>query len=206
MDLQGAFASLKKAYAYSKDVEIEELDLKLTLEPPTNIEEQKVLEACSDLDGGEYLDGIKNHTLSYSIKKLSGNDIPEFIPMMNEDGSPTLDEDGKPREKTRYLFLFEEISTWTSPLRDKVFDAYQDLLFEIQDKVDKNVTFDRFQIATTEVTSPVPEKFTRVEEPEDDSNLTPEELLEKQIKKEQDNVAAGMAQTESEVIDRELSK
>lgn len=190
MNLQQAFESLKTAFMSSKDVTVEELGLVLTLEPPDNLTETAITEACSDVEGAAYIEAIKDHSLAHAIRALNGERIPDIIQY--------TDEKGEKVETTRYLYMLGQVRTWVQPLKDTVFDAYSDLLAEIQKKIETTVKFDRVPISPSTVTAPAPDNFTRVEEPKED--LTDAEMLTKQVQKEQEAAQQTMAQTESRAM------
>lgn len=191
MDLQKAFQSLQTAYSTSKDVTLEELGVVLTLEPPNSIIEAAIIEACSDVDGGAYLEAVKDHSLAYAIRALNGERVPEVVKINDENGEVV--------EKTRYLFMLEQVRNWPQPLKDLVFDAYSDLLAEIQRKIEDGVKFERFIVSPSSVKPPVPEDFKMVEEPKEE--LTDVEKITQQVREEQDQVQQTMAQTESRAME-----
>jgi hypothetical protein len=191
MDLQKAFQSLKTAYSVSKDVTLDELGIVLTLEPPDSTIESSIIEACSDVDGGAYLEAVKDHSLAYAIRALNGERIQDVIKVNGEDGEVI--------EKTRYLFMLEQVRSWPQPLKDLVFDAYSDLLSEIQTKIEAGVKFERFVVSSSVVKPPVPDDFKMVEDPGEE--LTDVEKVTQQVRDEQEQVEQTMAQTESRAME-----
>lgn len=191
MDLQKAFQSLKTAYSVSKDVTLDELGIVLTLEPPDSTIESAIIEACSDVDGGAYLEAVKDHSLAYAVRALNGERIQDVIKVNGEGGEVV--------EKTRYLFMLEQVRSWPQPLKDLVFDAYSDLLAEIQTKIEAGVKFERFVVSSSVVKPPVPDDFKMVEDPGEE--LTDVEKVTQQVREEQGQVEQTMAQTESRAME-----
>lgn len=191
MNLQEAFGNIKKSLSISKKIDIGEYSV--VLEPLTSEEEVKTLEACKDLDGHMYLVGFKLHTLAYAIRALNGERLP------NEFDS--LDENGKSIKKTRYLAIVDILSSWDTALRDTLYDAYSDLLLELDDKIKKTTKFTRFAVSKESENAgkeeeDAPNGFKKVEESKGD--LTEAERLTERAKKEVDEAQLAMARTEQE--------
>ena len=98
--LKDVFAKIKTAFFLKKEIDFEEAGIKMTLEPLTSAEELKVLEACKDYEGAIYIEGIKKHSLAYTIRKINDMEFKgEFVDYE--------DEKGKPASESRHLFMLK---------------------------------------------------------------------------------------------------
>lgn len=138
MALKDVFAGIKKSFTLTKKVEFAEIDLIFELETLTSQEEIKVLEAIKDISDVGYLDSLKKATLAFSIKKVNNDEVPSVI--------ESLDEKGQKIMESKFLFMSKEIDSWSSSLRDSLFDAYSSLQSELEEKIEKGIKFDKFVI------------------------------------------------------------
>jgi hypothetical protein len=195
VNLQEVFSGINKKFSVMRDVNLGD-DI-ITLVPLTAEEESKVLEASRELDGNMYLTGFKMHTLAYSIRKVNGIELPEQIEIQ--------DETGKPSKTDRHLYFTKILETWPSSPRDLLYEAYTDLLTELETKVLEVTKFKRFNVAKSSESAGeeivnAPAGFTRVDVPKED--MTEAEQLTARVKKEQEEVEISIASKEQDAIRR----
>lgn len=100
--------------------------IKVTLAPLHSSEEMKMNLAVSELNGLSYLLQVKQETLSYAIKKIDDEALPDIV----ENVAKPL------YVKEKFL---SELSQYAV---DTLFNAYLVLGLEVQDKIKKEVKFD----------------------------------------------------------------
>ena len=190
MDFKDVLAKLKKTYISRKKIDFPDLDAHFELEAITAEEDLKILEACKDLDGTMYLDGIKRHSLAMSIRSINGIELSPII--------VSQDQNGKTQETTRYLYFLKEIEGWPSSLIDFMFEAYADLVKDTENKVQAGGKFERIALINTPVEEQeTPTGFKKVSE---NAGLTDVEKLNKRVEKEVADADAHMAQTEQVAV------
>ena len=192
MDLQSVFSGISQTFSMTKDVTIGECVL--TIMPLSAGEEIKVLEACKEYEGGQYLTELKLHTLAYCIRKINGASLSDQIEIYGDDG--------KPVKITRYLFLLRMLGPWTSTLRDVLFEAYTEMLVELDVKVQDKVKFKRFVVAKSSEEAgkeamQAPNGFKKVEEPLPETEV---EALGERVKRENEDAQIALAKTEQEAV------
>lgn len=101
-------------------------DIKVTLAPLHSSEEMKMNLAVSELNGLSYLLQVKQETLSYAIKKIDDEVLPDVI--------ENTDKPLYVKEK-----FLAELSQYAV---DTLFNAYLVLGLEVQDKLKKEIKFD----------------------------------------------------------------
>jgi hypothetical protein len=185
MDFKTVFNTIKETFKFVRKVDFEEYGLHFEMEPLTSNEEIKVMEVIKKLEGSEYIDGLKQYTLAYAIKKI--NDLNFRDPVVEYE-----DDNGQKKSESPYLFLLKQVEGWPAPLRDMLFDVFQDMVLELEDKIEKNAKFKRFQVQREEVKEKTP-KFKQIEESVE--SLTETEKLNKQVEKEQEIVEKQIQQT-----------
>jgi hypothetical protein len=117
--------------ASNKTKDIAVGDIKLTIRLMTSYEELLVQDAISQFDGLTYLLKTKHETLSYSICKIDGEELPEEIEV----------EGGIKVQKGMFLknrFLSSLPQTGV----DSIFQAYLVLQLESQEDIKKSVIFE----------------------------------------------------------------
>lgn len=190
MALKDIFSKIKKAFYLKRDVEFEEVGIMIRLEPLTSGEELRVLEACKDLEGAIYIEGIKKHSLAYSIRKINDMEFSgEFIEYE--------DENGKTATESRHLFMLKQIEEWPAALRDMLFEIFNNMQVELEQKITEKAKFEKFILKTPE---PEPEKkqeagvpagFRKIVEPSDQPE-DETELVNKIAQKEVEEAQAAI--------------
>ena len=200
MDLKNLLVTIQNTFKVKKEVEFD--NLHIVMEPLNTTEEMKVVEACAD-SGTNYVAQLKKSSLAYAIRILGAKDpqTGKYDDIDFKDDIveyPDETETGKMVKETKYLFLLRYVEAWPVAFRDEMFDAFNDMLLELEDIISKKVKFERFNIQTlpegTKREEPgVPAGFKKVEEPpEEDEPLTDAEKLSRQVKKEGELVEADM--------------
>ena len=173
MDIHEVLTGIRKTFTKSKIVEMKELGLSFKIEPLTSEEELKVLEACKDIEGVQYISGVKRYSLAYAIKKLNEIIIGDDI---------SYEENGQKKSKSKFLYMAEQLGRWPSSLVDLLFEAYTNLQLEVESSIRSNAKFEFFT-PSVPIKEPVADKFKRVEEKEDEGE-TETEKLNKVVEKE----------------------
>lgn len=197
-DLKSLFAKIRTSFSVRKRIDFDEYDLHIEMEPLTAIQELRVLEACKDYDGGAYIEALKKHSLAYGIKQINDYSFEREIVQYPDEG-------GQMVEETPYLFLSRQIEGWPAALRDIIFEAYQNMLEEVQHRIDSKAKFERFTV-TSEVeakkSEPVPEGFKRVDVPDEPEPQDEVERMNQTIRREGEQVHAAMDNSTQDAIDR----
>ena len=139
MDVLDVLQQVKTTFSKRKKIDFDEYNISFELAPTTSLEELKVLEACKDTDGAEYIEAVKKHTLAFSVKKI--NDV-EFG---NEDVEYD-DDNGKSVTVSKYVFMLRQVEEWPASLRDLLFEAFVQMQDELERDVRKKAKFDRIQV------------------------------------------------------------
>jgi hypothetical protein len=172
MDLKSLFLTIKNTFNVKKTVEFD--DLRIIMEPLNTLEEMKVLEACSG-SGDGYISQLKKSSIAFAIRAIGVKDAngkftdTEF----KDDVVEYTGDDNKPIKETKYLFMLHQIEAWPVAFRDSIFVAFNDMLLELEDLIEKKVKFERFSIQTVpesmkrEEPTEVPKGFKKIEKEEE---------------------------------------
>jgi hypothetical protein len=187
MSLNDVLKAIKKTFVPRKSVDFEEGKIHFELETLTAIEDVKALEACKDLDGSQYIEGLKRNSLAFAIK---------LIVMKNEDGTTTVydlskdiidflnEETGKTESKSKFLYMVDFLASWPGDVIDILFEAFSDMVAESREKVKKSAKFERFKISEKPAEDK-PEVIKRVTESEESfEGLDDNERLKKKVERE----------------------
>ena len=187
-------------YSITKKVEFTEAGLTFELAPLTSKEELMVSEFLKGLEGLSYFEGLKRCSLSYAIKKV--NDVllgPEVL----------LDTpEGKVTKQTP-IYLREEMEKWPGSFRDALFNAYDDLILQLEKKIGDSIKYEKFKLPKTEEDTKEKEKFKPIVEEEDVKkasqkvDLKDADAVNKIVEKEREMVDSGRFQAEEDAIKRE---
>jgi hypothetical protein len=151
--LKATVGKLSDKFKNRTVVTIEDTSFALELITPLQEAEcQKyALEILQDLKEGEdasqpylvmYWDRMRDRCLSFAIKQINGEDIPEFL----ETGD--LTKDGKPVKMERSKILLGMIRQWTRPLLHALFFAYGKLAEDAEVDADKYIDYSSKNIDT----------------------------------------------------------
>jgi len=193
-DLSSVLSKVRKAFRPRKSVDFEEEGLHIELENLTSIEEIKVLEAIKDLDGAEYLEALKRHTLAYAIKKIDDVD-------MSGENVPIVNTEGQLEAKSKYLYMRDYLMDWPAAVLDLLFDAYSNIQAEVDAKLQKDMKFERFALSEKPSVKapPKPNDLRQVREREE-APADAAEALNRQVSKEIEQANAGMQQAETNAV------
>lgn len=197
MDLKNIFNEVKKTFSIRKKVDFDEHDLHFELELPTAMEELKILEACQPFEGAQYIDQIKRHSLAYAIRKIihKDNEID-----LSVDEISDVDENGQPVTKSKYLFVLEQIDAWPTALKDVLFEVFQNLQEETEDRVQKSIKFDRFEIEEVkeEKEEKGPAGLKKVDVKDEDPSMTEVDKMSQKARQEVEQEDARVTQADIE--------
>lgn len=202
MSIDNIFDDLKKNFTIRKKVDFDDLGIHIELETPTASEEIKITEACKNLDGVAYIEGLKKHSLAYAVKHLKTSNAD--IEISNNMEFEVTNDDGNKETLTKYLYMLRQIESWPSALRDSLFDAFSNLQTEVEEKVKKGTKFERFEILPKATTEEKESKFKKVEKPEEEetSGMTETEKTSKKAKEEIENIDANTFRKEQDAISK----
>jgi len=137
MSFKDSLSKIKDKLDYRKFVEIDGISIEIGL---LNVYEEQKLNAEkmdeSDTDGTIYLNEIRKKVLSYAIKKIDGEIVPNIV------------EETKNNElikKVKEAYLLEQLSMYPTALIDYIFDAYIDLKDESDVKFKGVFKFDWYK-------------------------------------------------------------
>lgn len=188
-DLKSIFDGIKKTFNVRKTIEFGDYNIKIEMEPLTSLEENKVIEACKSLDGIGYIEGLKKHSLAYSIRKINDIDL-DFTEM------EIIKEDGTKEMVSKYLFLIKHLEEMPSGLSDLLFEAFTDMVAEADNRIREKAKFNRFLVKSNPVQADSPKNFKEVMET--NAGLTETELLNKQVKEELETADRALAKAEQD--------
>jgi hypothetical protein len=197
-NLKDVLSGIKKSFSLTKKVEFAELGLTFELGTLTSQEEIKILEAIKDVSDVGYLDNLKKVSLAFGIKKINDFDLTETIEYTDETT-------GKKVTESKFLFLTKELDSWSTAIRDALFDAFSNLQAELEDKVSNGIKFERFSIQEKRTDlkrelSDVPKGYKKIEEPEEAK--TEIEKLNDKVKSEVESAQAGLDSAASAAMDK----
>jgi hypothetical protein len=138
MDLSKILGDIRRTFVVRKKVDFDDMNFHFELEPLTAADEAKIMEACKDLEGGNYIMALKRHSLAFAIKKINDFEIG------NVDGIDFIDDEGKAKSQSKYLYMLDQINQWPMSLVDRLFEALNSLHEETEDKIQKNSKFEKF--------------------------------------------------------------
>jgi hypothetical protein len=183
MALDAILKAVKKKFSPQKRVTFEEEGLVFILEPISIEEEQKIMEVTKDIEGANYFDSLKRYTVALSIKQINDEVI--------SSDTITYKEAGELLEKSRFLYMTEQVSSWPSPLIDKLFDVYTDLISELESTIKNGAKFKRFSITDKLPSELKAEIYKKIEvpEPEKDENEKLQERVEQELAQADEQIA-----------------
>ncbi len=188
MDLKEIFKDIKKKFSPRKFIDFEKEKLHFEVEPVTSMEEMIIMESIQDLDGAQYIEALKRHTLACALKNINGIEIHDEVKYM--------DDDGKEKVKSHFLFMQGYLNQFPSPLIETLFEAYSNMVKGLQQKIQSNVKFERVELSE-EVEEEVKENFQKIEEGTSEG-LTHVERLNKRVEKEAEEAQMRMTQATEE--------
>jgi hypothetical protein len=188
MNLFSVFSSLKKKFTVVKKIEFKDLDFTFYLEPLTSGEEIKALEACKDFaDQPQFFPEFKKITLAYGIKQINDIDLrDDTIQYETEDG----------QKVSKYIYFRNQIEQWPAVLRDRLFEGFNDMQNEAEERVRDSIKFEKFMVRQPaeykKKSADVPEGYSKVSDvgPE----MTATEKLSKQATEEVERAQQNLGQ------------
>jgi len=138
MGLADALKALKESFNFRKEVTVR--GIKFELSVLTHKDEQEVSELEQDenapVDGIAFFNESRKRLLSYSIRKINEEEIPDIV---------EIEENGKKKTVERQIYVRGIIDGIGSKLSDKLFDAYVDLKEESDADIDKSTEYEWFR-------------------------------------------------------------
>lgn len=195
MNVSNIFADIRKKLVKRTPIDIEEYGLHIELEPLTVKEEAKVLAVCQPLEGTEYINGLKNSSIAYAIKKINDADFE------SDEEIIYTEDDGSTSRKSKYIFLLSQVEQWPASLRDVIFEAFSDMQMRLEQNIKDHSKYERFQ-AKKAPTVEAPDGFKRVEEAKEDADATETERMNKQVAQEIEQVELQSGSREQEALNR----
>ena len=184
MDLSGIFKVIKKNFSPRKFIDFKEESLHFEIEPLTSTEEMVVLESIKDVEGAQYIEALKRHTLACALKNINGTEIDNDVKYMDEEGEEKI--------KSHFLFMKDYISQFPSTLVEVLFEGYTHMVKILQKKIQDDVKYEKVEISE-EIKEEIKEKFQEIKEGTAEG-LTEIERLNKRVEKEISQEDLRMAQ------------
>ena len=170
MSLAEVLASVQKSFDFRKEVTIGNIPFELSL--LSLYEEQKISSLSTEgQDPLQYVADLKKQLLSYSIKKIKGEDIPDNVNSII---------DGKEISEERSFYVKRFLDKMPGNISDTLFDVYVDLKDESTQNFKSSMKYAWFK--TPEV---------REVEAREEAKKTEEQNIKKSEKIAKDGVAEG---------------
>jgi len=135
MSLAEVLASVQKSFDFRKEVTIGGIPFELSI---LTLQEEQKLGALSDegKDAMQYVADLRRHLLSYAIKKVKNEVIPEVV-------KSTVD--GKEITEERAIYVKRFIDNMPGDLVEALFDVYVDLKDESDQKLRGSLKYSWFK-------------------------------------------------------------
>lgn len=146
MGLMDLLESIKDSVDVRKTVEIR--GHKIVIGLLTLEDEQKINAKDSETDGLEgvaYVNAIRKNLLSYSIRSVDGEEIPDYIEHEQEIAQEDGTVDKKVIRMEKALFLKKFLSNFPVQVIDTLFDVYVDIREESEVKINKEIKYEWFK-------------------------------------------------------------
>jgi hypothetical protein len=198
MGLEAVLKAIKKSFTPRKMVDFESVGLHVELEPLTTIEEMKIIESIKDIDGALYIDALKRHSLASSVRKitLTENEATETLFELEGEFIDYIDDTGKKKSKSRFLYMIDFLGQWPNPMMDVLFDAYTNMQQEIEDRIKKSAKYEIVKITEkpAEDKEPVLKPILQTDEEIPKEELSETERLNRKVEKELEEADQAIAQ------------
>jgi hypothetical protein len=183
-------------------VDFAEQGLHFELEPLTSVDEVKILETCKDLEGGQYIEALKRHSLACAIKLIelkeivNGVEKKEVIDLSREIIEFTT-EAGDVKTKSRFLYMIDYLGQWPSFMIDTLFDAFTNMQKDTEQRINNSAKFEKFVLSEK---LPVEENkgLRRIIESDSDEGLTEVDRMSQIVDQEIADADAQIALSETD--------
>jgi hypothetical protein len=122
---------IKEKISYTKEIEFEGVKVLLGL---LTVNEERlvntVTEGDQELEGMSYVNDVRKRVLSYAIKSIGNEVIPEIVEYVEGD---------KQVRQTRNVYLYDFLSGVPTSGVDILFEVYTDLKDEVEDSIEKKI-------------------------------------------------------------------
>jgi len=202
MGLDSILSTIRKSLTPRKNVDFAEQGLHFELEPLTSVDEIKILEACKDLEGGQYIEALKRHSLACAIKLIelkeieNGVEKKEVIDLSREIIEYTT-EAGDVKTKSRFLYMIDYLGQWPSFMIDTLFDAFTNMQKETEQRINNSAKFEKFVLSDK---LPVEESkgLRRIIESDSDEGMTDVDKMSQIVDQEIADADAQIARSETD--------
>lgn len=137
MPLDDILKSVKEKLSYGKEATIQ--DIKFNMSVLTLKEEQSLSAIPVDEkeDGLAYFNEMRKNLLSFAIKAIEGEKIPDIV--------ETKDEKGENVKKDRSIYIREFLDKMPAAIIEDLFEIYIDLREEVESDIIKSVKYKWFK-------------------------------------------------------------
>jgi len=211
LDFSKVLSSLRKSFVPRKNVDFEEQGLHIEMEPLSSFEEVKILESLKNLDGAQYMEGLKRHSLACSIKRVRiKQENGEILDLdLSVDMIDYVDDNGTEKSQSKFLYMIDFLGQWPSSIMDLLFDAFNDMNREVETRVIDSAKFERFKL-TEKPPEDKAETFKPISETESEemAGLDENERLQRKVEKEieQETMRMSRGVEEKEIREQEELK
>jgi hypothetical protein len=135
MGLADVFQAIQKKLNYTKDIEISGIKFELGL---LSFEQEMKSESIpqDDMDPLVYFNETRLQTLSYAVKSINGESVPEVVEIKTGDKTEKIQGS---------LFVKASISKLPLKITEQLFDAYIDHKDESEASLDKELKYTWFK-------------------------------------------------------------
>jgi len=175
INLDSVLSNLQKSLAFTKEVEVMGLKLKLRLLSLTEEQKANSDPELEELDGASFMNRMRKNVLCYSIIKI---DEQEFDPIVEYQ-----DKEGNVIKKERSIVLREILDGLPADIVEALFDIYVDLKEESEQKIKDNLNYKWFKDPVTREKE-MRERIKKLSEAEHEKN---ESIKFKEVPKQEED-------------------
>jgi hypothetical protein len=160
----------------------------------------KILESLKNLDESQYIEGLRRHTLACSIKriKVKGENGEDIDMDLSTESIDYTDDSGETKSQSKFLYMIDYLGQWPSTVIDVLFDAFNNMSREADDRVIKGAKFEKFALSE-KPPEDKPEKLKQIVEKEEDlAGLDENQRLQKKVDRELEEETLRMSRSVEE--------
>jgi len=133
MSISDSLKNLQSKFILRKDAEIS--GTKFTLQVLAFKDERKIqsLPTGEEVDGVAFFNEMQKGLLSYAIRAVDGDEIPETVDVVGSDGAKST--------KERAIYMREVLESLPSSVIDHLFQAYVDLRDQKENEVTSSLSY-----------------------------------------------------------------
>ena len=141
MNFQKIFDNIKTKSEFRKSVELQGVKYELSiLSVDEEIKANTMDKNISDTEGLVIYETLKKQILSFAIRNIDGNEIPDIIELEEGEG-----DNKKVSRIERSLYLKRAIKTWNTYMVDSLFEVYIDVKEEASINLKKELKYNWFK-------------------------------------------------------------